>query len=520
MTIRTTDRRAAERILAKKVEEVALRRGGVVDARADGYAKGENTPLAEHVDAYLAHCAAAGMDALHVGNKRLHLRRFRDDTGVLRLSEVTVDCVTRFLHRLKQPRLRQPPKDDAKKSESSPAPRPKRENEKRKPMVLSARTINAHRADLIAFVAWAERNGLTPDKRLSANVPKLDENADRRKVRRALTDEELQRLVVTATKHGRAAWYLAALHSGLRRGDLLALRWVDVDFAANSLTIRGGKSKRDAVLPMHEQLAEALKAVRPADALPTARVFREEVTNEMRRADFVEAKIPLVDAEGRTADLHALRTTLGTRLARRGVAPQVAQRLMRHGDYRTTLKHYTALTLVDTAAALANLPRVEADDSKPIAERATGTDGEPSPDLLHTSLQTPVANVDALTARASATPRESAPPENAQPRASCDTVRGVATSKVARVTGLEPATSSVTGCDANRGSIDRTIGYGESTSSCCNGCCSDREEGSVWAALAALDAAERARVLAHVAALVALSQKRRSAILGLTDEGD
>ncbi|MBL8765898.1 MAG: tyrosine-type recombinase/integrase [Planctomycetes bacterium] len=308
---------------------------------------------------------------------------------------------------------------------------------------VSARTVNAHRADVIAFVAWAERNGLTPDKRLSGLVPKFDENADRRKVRRALTTEELERLIGVAEKRGRAAWYLAAIHAGLRRGDLIGLTWGDVDFAAKSLTIRDGKSKRPDVLPMHEQLAAALTVIRPTNALPSARVFAVAVTNDDRRADFLEAKIPLVDAEGRTADLHALRTTLGTRLALQGIAPQLAQRLMRHGDYRTTLKHYTALQLVDTAAALAKLPDIATEAPKADAQRATGTEGGDA--LLHTVLQFSAADGAAVTARPGATSDDSTSPENAQPRASCDTVRGVASSKVARVTGLEPATSSVTG---------------------------------------------------------------------------
>ena len=55
------------------------------------------------------------------------------------------------------------------------------------------------------------------------------------------------------------------------------------------------------------------------------------------------------EPDGWVIDLHALRTTLGTQLARAGVAPQIAQRIMRHADYRTTLKHYTVLGLADTA---------------------------------------------------------------------------------------------------------------------------------------------------------------------------
>jgi hypothetical protein len=54
-------------------------------------------------------------------------------------------------------------------------------------------------------------------------------------------------------------------------------------------------------------------------------------------------------------DLHSLRTTLGTTLAREGVAPQIAQRILRHRDYRTTLKHYTVLELEDTSRGLAKV---------------------------------------------------------------------------------------------------------------------------------------------------------------------
>ena len=87
-------------------------------------------------------------------------------------------------------------------------------------------------------------------------------------------------------------------------------------------------------------------------------MFPTAVTDTTRKKDFKRAGIVLVDEEGRVADLHALRTTLGTQLARAGIAPQVAQRLMRHSDYRTTLKHYTVLGLSDTAAAIDQVPGI------------------------------------------------------------------------------------------------------------------------------------------------------------------
>ncbi len=68
-----------------------------------------------------------------------------------------------------------------------------------------------------------------------------------------------------------------------------------------------------------------------------------------------------------------MRTTLGTRLARHGAKPQVAREIMRHSDYKTTLKHYTVLGLNDTAKAIEQLPRI----APPATGRAktTGADG-------------------------------------------------------------------------------------------------------------------------------------------------
>ena len=78
------------------------------------------------------------------------------------------------------------------------------------------------------------------------------------------------------------------------------------------------------------------------------------------------------DAEGRVIDLHALRTTLGTNLARYGATRQSAQSIMRHADYRTTLKHYTLLGLTDTAKAIDPLPDIGPPATE--AAQATGTD--------------------------------------------------------------------------------------------------------------------------------------------------
>ena len=366
---RTTDRRAAERILSKHVADAALQREGVVDARTDQYSKAEAQPLGEHVAAYIQHCRDVGLAPQHIKEKQHHLNRPLEWSGVSRLSELTAEVMAAHMRALIE-------------TGRSPG------------------TANYVLRTAKAFTAWCERTDRVRQNSLKW-VKKLDDRADRRRVRRPLTDEELARLMSVAGQYGRKAWYLCAALAGLRRGDMQRLVWSDVDFDRSTITIRTGKAKRVDVVPMHPQLAQELKRCRDeAMALPGAKVFPQAVTNQTRQKDFLRAglareeamlgedgspimigkgkwrrpktRIVTEDEEGRVVDLHALRTMLGTNLARQGVAPQIAQKIMRHADYRTTQQHYTVLGLHDMARAINRLPGVERTD---LVAVATGTGG-------------------------------------------------------------------------------------------------------------------------------------------------
>ena len=340
---KTTDRAAAQRILAKKLTDAALRRDGVIDPRMDRFAIEGRKSLVDHVGDYLAHCRHIGQATKHLDEKQRHLKRLLNGTGATRLSDLTFDSLERHLSHLKTEGL-------------------------------SARTVNFRRQVAVAFASWCVKTGRLESNPLKV-VPRLDERKDRRRVRRPLTDDELARLLEVAADRGRKAWYLAAALAGLRKGDLQRLRWCDVNFENNTITVSEGKAKRDDLIPMHPQLAVELATLRGQSmTVPTAAVFPTTVTDRTRQADFKRAGIPLQDDEGRVADLHAMRTTLGTNLARAGVAPQLAQRIMRHGDYKTTLKHYTVLGVTDTAKAIEALPGIDHPESD--ATYATGTHGD------------------------------------------------------------------------------------------------------------------------------------------------
>jgi integrase len=319
----TTARRSASPTSSKRTPRCAARESSTGGRTASP--RRARKPLAQHVADYLqALRAARASPPTRQKDKKRHLEWLLRETRATRLSELTLDNVERALASFHA--------------------------EGR-----ASRTVNTRRETFRAFGNWCRKTS-----RLSTNpldlLPKLDEHRDRRRIRRPLSDDELARLLDFAASRGRRAWYLTAALAGLRRSELIRLTWASVNFDDEVLTIRDGKAKREDLVPLHPELLEELKRIRPADALPSTRVFPEAVTNRTRTEDFRRAKIELLDKQGRVTDLHGLRATLGTRLARAGVAPQVAQRLMRHADYRTTLHHYTMLSLADTVAAMKRLP--------------------------------------------------------------------------------------------------------------------------------------------------------------------
>ncbi|MCP3916173.1 MAG: tyrosine-type recombinase/integrase [bacterium] len=318
---RTTDRRAAERMAAKVEADVALRREGVIDPRLDALAEADRTTIQTHIRAYLMHLKAADRSVRTLQDANQHLRWILEQTEAARLSDLNLDAVVKALDGLRA-------------------------------RGRSARTVNHHAARVKAFVRWCERTGRIAGHPLQ-HLPKLQESRDRRRVRRSFTDQELADLFRVADERGRGLWYRLAFWAGLRRSELIRLTWRDIDLGEASITISMGKAKRTDVIPIHPELEAALRIAGPGH--PSSQVFATAVTNRTRQKDFERAGLPVLDEEGRSLDLHALRPSLHTRLAREGVPPQIAQRIMRHADYRTTLAAYTSLELTDDAAAIARI---------------------------------------------------------------------------------------------------------------------------------------------------------------------
>jgi len=224
----------------------------------------------------------------------------------------------------------------------------------------SVRTINHYQQGMISFLNWLERVG-----RIKANVlkhvPKVDERGQKKRVRRAFTDEELRKLVDGSGERGIV--YFTAARTGLRQGELKLLQWVSVNLETSvpHIIVRAetAKNKKDESVCLMPEIVEALKAHRPANWSPNDLVFPLGVPRaRLLRKDAERAGIAYKDEQDRYADFHALRYTWATFLQRNGIAQRFAMKLMRHSDIKLTAKVYTDEMQLPIYDSIKNLPRL------------------------------------------------------------------------------------------------------------------------------------------------------------------
>jgi integrase len=210
---------------------------------------------------------------------------------------------------------------------------------------------------------------------------------------RALDDDEVARLLGAAEASALYIPILLALGTGMRRGELLALRWSDVDLEASVLTVaraleqskaglrfkspKTRAGRRKVRLPV--SVIDALKAHHLAQMewrlrLALGRdgedlIFPNAFGGLWRPQDFSEAFARLAKAAGIRCTFHELRHTHASQLLRDGVPlPAVSARLG-HASSAITLGIYSHAMpgSDDTAALQAELALQKAFGGKAVA---------------------------------------------------------------------------------------------------------------------------------------------------------
>lgn len=171
---------------------------------------------------------------------------------------------------------------------------------------------------------WLQNN---PVSRLSFAV------GNRNARDRWLTLEEEETLVANATNpHWLRPLLMVALHSGMRKGEILDLKWQHVNFATRIITVVKSKNGEKRSIPMSNTLQGVLQSIKVRHI--SGRVFPIAVRS--LRAAFSQT---LARAKIENFHFHDLRHTFATRLVQNGVDLYKVKELLGHKTLAMTTRY-------------------------------------------------------------------------------------------------------------------------------------------------------------------------------------
>ena len=179
-------------------------------------------------------------------------------------------------------------------------------------------------------------------------------------VRRFLNPEQVRSFLAEARGDRLFPLYVLAILTGLRQGELFALRWTDLDLEAGKLTVSGtlkvtkGKAYVDApktrkgrrTVSLPAAAVAALRTHQPLGADPTDWVFTDADGGPLRRANITERSFrPILARAGLPLfKFHELRRTHASLLVNRPeVQTKLIQERMGHASIEMTLDTYSDL---------------------------------------------------------------------------------------------------------------------------------------------------------------------------------
>jgi integrase len=240
---------------------------------------------------------------------------------------------------------------------------------------LSARTVQYIHVTLHKALKQAVQDGLIPRNATEAvKAPQV-----RREEMRPLSGEQVKVLLEVARGDRLEALYVLAIHTGLRQGELLGLKWEDVDLESGTLRVRrtlvtakGGpvltapktkgsrrsvKLTQGAVEALRSHLKHQLQEIDRAGSLwrENGLMFASESGEPLDRRYLTSCryKALLKRAELPMIRFHDLRHTCATLLLSKNVNPKIVSEMLGHASIAITLDTYSHVlpNMRDQAAA-------------------------------------------------------------------------------------------------------------------------------------------------------------------------
>jgi integrase len=225
---------------------------------------------------------------------------------------------------------------------------------------LAPRTVQYMHVTLHKALKQAVMDGLIP--RNVADAVKAPQA--HKKEAKPLTPAEVAALLSAASGDRLEALYVTAVHTGLRRGELLGLKWTDINLDARTLSVQRSldkdgtfnapkRSKSRRTVTLTPQAAEALKGHRAhqneerlwlgslwedRDLVVPNRRGKPMNADNLYHRDFK----PLLQRAGLSGfTFHSLRHTCATLLLAKNVNPKIVSELLGHATISQTMDTYS-----------------------------------------------------------------------------------------------------------------------------------------------------------------------------------
>jgi len=216
------------------------------------------------------------------------------------------------------------------------------------PKLISPSTINRELACLKTClnqaVEWEKL-----DRNPAGKVKKFREPNAKERI---LTGEEAKRLLDEASDELRPV-LIVALNTGMRKNEILSLRWKDVDFIKGFIHIADSKSGRSRNIPMNGLVFETLHA------MDRQREFVFE--NPETKARILDVKTAFKGAcrraEIKGLRFHDLRHTAASRMVEAGIDLVTVSKILGHASIQMTMR-YAHPTLENMRLAVERLGEI------------------------------------------------------------------------------------------------------------------------------------------------------------------
>lgn len=170
---------------------------------------------------------------------------------------------------------------------------------------------------------------------------------------RYLTEEEEERLMKVVPDYLKDI-IIIALNTGLRKTNILELKWEQINFDFNFIEVLENKGNKHIMLPINETLLQLFSKTPEADRVGYVFVNPETKTcyKDIKKAWTTALK----QAKIENFRFHDLRHTVGTRLAKANIPVNVIKEILAHSDVRTTMRyvHSTAGAKLDALSKLSS----------------------------------------------------------------------------------------------------------------------------------------------------------------------